>query len=365
MCEVWKLGALALLPMPAWHRIYAATQNAHQWIVSGDSFDPGTSKSSLEQIRTQEHFLFVADMKAKAHKKIRVPWPVHSIVAIPFHSSQLLCIPQRISKAFIFDVVSQKTLAELDALPNSIFYGHAAFDPSGKIFALGEQGREGLGRISFFDAKTFKRLHSISSFGYGPHELRYLNAKEILICNGEDDAGSRPSNVVRIDVAKEKATLTLAAPFAHYKLRHLEMIDSKRFVVAPLASTTSYDFIYPREPRPLYGDLEQARLELFSIPDVVAAKILDYQLLSVAIAPDRQTVSMTCPARNTITTWNLKEKKFQSYVESPSPSGLLYSPQKELLSGSSKYALRREFPILKELIPGAFLPGSHMTWIEF
>jgi len=89
--------------------------------------------------------------------------------------------------AYVLDCISGQVLATLQSPSGSHFYGHGAFSPDGKtLFTTENNFIEGSGRIGVWNAdRRFKRLGSFSSGGTGPHEIKWVAARnELVIANG-------------------------------------------------------------------------------------------------------------------------------------------------------------------------------------
>ncbi|MCV6597008.1 MAG: DUF1513 domain-containing protein [Mangrovicoccus sp.] len=85
--------------------------------------------------------------------------------------------------AVVIDCCTGAVAARLDAPPERHFYGHGVYSRDGSLLYTTENAYElGAGRVGVWDVQAgYRRIGEFSSHGIGPHDLRRLPERDVLV----------------------------------------------------------------------------------------------------------------------------------------------------------------------------------------
>lgn len=106
----------------------------------------------------------------------------HSVLIDP-KRNRLLCFP-KIGKAIsIVQLETFKETAHFFSRPGFYFYGHGAFSPDGAQVYVSQSAANGDGCITAHDADSYHELRVLESFGFSPHDLRFVTPDVLVVAN--------------------------------------------------------------------------------------------------------------------------------------------------------------------------------------
>lgn len=245
-----------------------------------------------------------------------LPDRAHAAVVHP-HAGTVVMIGRRPGHfAEIRSTINGALRHHIAAVPERHFYGHGAFDPTGRYLFLTENNFDsGAGVIGIYDALDhYNRLDEILSGGIGPHEIALMpNGRSLVVANGgirtHPDRGRDKLNldtmtpsVQFIDIAT--GTLEQAFTFPHLSLnqlsiRHLATLADGRVVVGcqdQALARPKHDLVY-------VSDGDAGTLCPLTTPGNVLARMKGY-VGSMAISADKKTIAASCPRGNTVVFWD-------------------------------------------------------------
>jgi hypothetical protein len=118
----------------------------------------------------------------------RVPLPDrgHAAAAHPVAPEAVAFARRPGTFALVIDCASGRVLHRLQSPVGRHFYGHGAFLEGGEVLCTTENDiATGKGRIGLWSrSEGYARIGEIASGGIGPHELRQLDARTLVVANG-------------------------------------------------------------------------------------------------------------------------------------------------------------------------------------
>ena len=131
--------------------------------------------------------------------EIRVP---HSIL-IDSKRNRLLCFPKIGKSVSVVQLDSFKEVRHISSRSGFYFYGHGAFSPDSEQVYFSQSAANGDGCLTAHDAETYRERRVLESFGFSPHDLRFL-APDVLVVanNGWSELNltkKTPSSLVLLD----------------------------------------------------------------------------------------------------------------------------------------------------------------------
>ncbi|PZQ52480.1 MAG: DUF1513 domain-containing protein [Rhodovulum sulfidophilum] len=180
--------------------------------------------------------LFGVDAEGEDLFSVELPDRAHSTALHPKLARAVVFARRPGTYAIVFDCATGRSLRQLDAAAGSVFCGHGAFSPDGKLLYTSEAEIDtGEGLIGIWDvAAGFRRLGAMSSGGIGPHEILMLPDGMLAVANGalENGPDGRPDpialqemepNLTYIDLATREIqqVVALSGPMRRNSIRHL------------------------------------------------------------------------------------------------------------------------------------------------
>ncbi|WP_282026212.1 DUF1513 domain-containing protein [Limimaricola cinnabarinus] len=127
-------------------------------------------------------------LSAEGQAVFRAPLPGrgHAAAAHPVAPEAVAFARRPGTFALVIDCASGRVLHRLQSPEGRHFYGHGAFLEGGEVLCTTENDiATGKGRIGVWSrAEGYARIGEIASGGIGPHELRQLDARTLVVANG-------------------------------------------------------------------------------------------------------------------------------------------------------------------------------------
>lgn len=180
--------------------------------------------------------LFGVDAEGVDLFSVDLPDRAHSTALHPRLAQAVVFARRPGTYAVVFDCATGRTLRQLDAAEGSVFCGHGAYAPDGKLLYTSEAEVEtGAGLIGIWDvAAGFRRVGAMPSGGIGPHEILMLPGGVLAVANGalENGPDGRPDpialeemepNLTYIDLGARAVlqVVALSGPLRRNSIRHL------------------------------------------------------------------------------------------------------------------------------------------------
>lgn len=226
----------------------------------------------------------------------------------------------------------------INAIRGRHFYGHGAFDQTGRYLFLTENDFDrGRGVVGIYDAQDhYKRIDEIPSGGIGPHDIALMpGGSALAVANGgirtHPDRGRDKLNLdsmipslQMIDIATGqlgRRFLFNNQSLNSLSTRHMAVMDDDRddgrIVVGcqdQAAPSISRSLVYTTEA-------DSETLLPLQVPDAVLEKMSGY-VGSIAISADGQLIAASCPRGNLVVFWNADTLAFQGSITSNDVCGL-------------------------------------------
>lgn len=220
------------------------------------------------------------------------------------------------------------------------FYGHGVFDESARYFYTTENDYQcGQGVIGIYDVKDdFKRVGEWSSFGIGPHQLKFLpDNRTLVVANGgikthpnqprkQLNLETMNSSLAYVDKVSGNLKDLFESKVPRASIRHLDVAPSGEVVAA---------IQYQRDG---FSIQDTCSLLLFHQqgedvfwPETNGEFWLPYQdyIASVAIEPKSRVVCITSPRGHLVSGWCMDEKTCRYQMNIRDASGVERVPQKQ------------------------------------
>lgn len=140
--------------------------------------------------------------------------------------------------AFVIDCTTGAVRRRLTPPEGRQFNGHGAFPPDGALLMTSEVVAEtSQGRIGLWSVPDYRRIGEWSSGGIGPHEIRWLPGKGLVVANGGIATDPNDRTKLNIDTMRPNLTLLgsdgriagtaeLPAELHQNSIRHLALIPA-------------------------------------------------------------------------------------------------------------------------------------------
>jgi hypothetical protein len=287
--------------------------------------------------------------EAGEHDRVQLPSVPHTVLQSPDSRfpHRVLTIPRRSSVAVEVDLRSRKINRLFDSVPEYVFYGHGVVTPDGQSLIISETHKTtSEGMLTVRDRATLKVLRQIPSYGYFPHDLKYLatNEGELWVCNsgkrraveggdfGQYDGTPHSSNLSRINFKTGKLMQSWDCPTQHTQddgFQHLLRLPEGAWVLA----TT------PRKEESggsgnVYLLNVSGNLKLLNLPQELQKRARG-QYLSIVFNEVNKEVWVTMPKGGFVVIFSSQTGDYKGHVDCAGVSGLTFSGKKELLFASS------------------------------
>ncbi len=220
----------------------------------------------------------------------------------------------------VIDLSVPAITARIHSLTGRHFYGHGVFNAEGRLLYVTENDFGlGTGVIGVYDAADgYRRLGEFSSYGIGPHELKFLNnGVTLAIANGgirtHPDSGrarlnlsDMQSTLAYVDAGSGHLIATYHLPAALYQLsiRHIDVTANDKVFIA-----MQYKGAANRHPPLVATHQGEAALRLLMAPEPIQAAMRNY-CGSVAVDSHNQVCAVTSPRGGLITLWSTGDEQF-------------------------------------------------------
>lgn len=178
--------------------------------------------------------------------EIALPARGHAAAAHPTRPEAVAFARRPGTFAIVMDCATGQAKATLTAPKGRHFYGHGVFGAQGRWLYTTENDFEaGRGRIGVWDsAKGYARVAEFDSGGVGPHDIRRLPGRDVLVvANGgietHPDAGraklnipTMTPNLAYIEDGEVIETVALARELHKNSIRHLAIASSGQVAFA-------------------------------------------------------------------------------------------------------------------------------------
>lgn len=267
------------------------------------------------------------------------PLPNRAHAPVPRPSSNTFAMVARRPDRFveIRHTGDGRKTKHIDAAPGRHFYGHGAFDQTGRYLFLTENDFDrGRGVIGIYDSlDQYDRIDEIPSGGIGPHEVALMpGGRALVVANGgiltHPDQGREKLNLdsmtpslQMIDVASGQLGQTFSfrdRAFHSLSTRHIAVLDDGRVVVGcqdqAAADTT--------RPLVFITDVGSGTLRPLQMPDAVSESMAGY-VGSVSVSADSRLIAASCPRGNLVALWDSDTLNFRGAAAADDVCGLTKS----------------------------------------
>jgi len=170
------------------------------------------------------HFLVILNTNGEEISKLSLPDRAHQITVNP-QSNTLAVAARRPGRYLIIaDTISGKLVHQLEPEHGHHFYGHSVYSQDGRFLYTSENHIEsGEGRIFVRDASAnYDVLHSFSSYGIGPHEIKiHPDNKTLVVANG--------GILTRPESGRAKLNLdTMSPSLAYISLETGQLVEQRK-----------------------------------------------------------------------------------------------------------------------------------------
>lgn len=271
--------------------------------------------------------------------------------------------------AFV-DIKAQKALSLIEAVKDSVFFGHSVFNEDASLLMTTEQNYNGTsGKLVVRSVPDMKVVQALPTYGAVPHECRTLDrGKTIIVANSGTE--TEPSTVVWIDFKTGKLVSQVKHPVNGVLYKHIDFLQDGWACVAARSIPESKEpateliaFISPE------GQIAQPKL-----PKEVQARIKE-ECLSIAFLGNSGLLAATFPKSDLLMVFDYKKSELIQVMTLRNPKGVLsgtdakaagfemyvsLSTDRALLSVSEEPHMR---PALKQLKSEFGGNGSHLSRI--
>lgn len=265
----------------------------------------------------------VSSFDAHGREQFRLPLPgkAHGFAVDPIKPNQIIAVPTLPgTRAVVLDTLSGKQRATIDARPGRHFNGHGCFSPDGQYLFTSENiATTAEGVITVRDGRDYHFLRELSGHGIGPHDIHLLPDGVTLVVAGggirtHPDTGKRELNINEMDSAllfidSRDGHLVQRRDIAipRLSIRHLDVGSNGEVLVA-------CQYKGKKQMPKLVGlQRGEGEIEMLDIDDDTLWSLKNYTA-SVRIGANG-IAAVTCPRGNSLTLWDLRQKKFLKSIE--------------------------------------------------
>lgn len=264
-------------------------------------------------------------------------------LAIPFRAHD--CLPLNTQRALFFgrrphpqmivcDFSAQQTQL-INAAQHRHYYGHGCLHKSSNTLFTTENDTQSYqkprGVIGIRDAHTLQLLGEYPSYGVGPHDIQLMpDNKTLVVANGgihtHPDFGRRKLNLntmqpslVLIDIASGKKRDEYRLEHPQLSIRHLDVSAQGGVAVATQYQGQSKS----RMPDYLLAYLDESGLRSFRHNQAFTQQCRGY-IGDVAVDDSARIMLASSPRGNTLSVWDIQQKRLIQTLSLPSPCGLCF-----------------------------------------
>ncbi len=336
---------LGIQSIPALYFLNSCTLNSDKLSIEDFPYIIG---ADVDIPKKRNYAVTIWDINKAKIDRIVTSHHVHSIVLNPVNKNIVYALGERPSTtSTIIDVKTKKVVNEFFDTKGYYFYGHGLVSADGKLLYCTENHfKTGEGIISIRDASNGKILDQLPSFGYAPHEMKYLSNGLIAVANSghaglttvKDEEyilenvvqprDNLQSSLVVIDPIKKKKVkeFKIDTKYKDVTIRHLD-IDENDTVYMSLRqyNYTDADPQFLEVPPVAYLKKNSEKIEYFQ-SNLKTNNILKRFSLSVCANDKTGIIGVTHPDSHAITFWSIKDLKFLHVYKMQKPLGISISP---------------------------------------
>ncbi len=270
----------------------------------------------------------------------RIPVRAHGNAIDPVNAGRVLFFARRPgTDAFEFDLKTQAVRTIFSTTPGRHLAGHGLFSRAGEFIFTPEHDYETpRGVIGVRDARDFRLLDEIETFGLDPHEIAWLpDGRTLIVANGgimthprsfrrKLNIPSMDPSLCLIDAASGRLIEQLRLPDHLLSIRHLA-ITSTGVVAAGLQ--------YEGEPAQspsvvgLYRPGQDFRL--LPVPAAARSQVNGY-VASIAISETDDVIAAACPMGSGVAFWNLASGEWAGFTVAAETYGITATGDGTLLA---------------------------------
>lgn len=333
----------AVMALPSWaqpliHHPHQKVPSEGQWVFfNGLYWDPNLNRPQKRlgpvPAVDSQHLAYLSYFTETGKSgKVNLPFLPHNVLKHPNPQKpfSVIAIPRRAKIAAEIDLQKAKVARLFYPAPGGFFYGHGAITPDHQFLLVSEVGKEtALGTITVRDLRTLAVVKRISSHGYSPHEILFLNGgRSLLVCNsgsklatedGNYQGNPFPSTIAEIEYPSGKLLKSIACPtqnefsdgFAHLLL--LKSGDIALGTKPQQEESNDHGHLFIFTPK---GVLTQLQL-----PEFLKARAKG-QFLSLSQPELSKDLVATMPSAGFAAVFNSTDWRFKTHIELPKINGL-------------------------------------------
>lgn len=204
----------------------------------------------------------------------------------------------------LVDLVAGTVLSDIAPSAGCAFYGHGAFASDGaSLFCVETELASKRGRLTVRDARDFRVLDEIPTFGESPHDCILLDPRTLIVTNGGGPRSGERGSVAVVDVASGSLIERIEIEDDSINAGHLAAASAETFAV----SSAPRDGLPEKEsPGGISFRRGGGSLRRSHEPTASTARMLG-ESLSVAIHPRSHLAVVTNPWGNLLTIWDSRD----------------------------------------------------------
>jgi hypothetical protein len=264
--------------------------------------------------------LVVINLYQQSKRVIDCGFIPHGIYIHPKDKYRVYCFERDGKNACIINLKTEQVEMTFNATDVRKFSGYATFNQKGdRIYVIEYDQQNFQGSISVFNANDLTVIKQLPTLGLRPESCQLL-ADSILVINntGSSQDGFHTPSLVFIDMNSEKLVkrIRLDKPGLNAKL--FDIVKPTSVVVSGPTDTA-------KDQEPGISFIHQDDSVTTSHPASDATKPDSRQPSSMAVDDKQQTVAVTYPDANLLTTWSVEKQSLVKSISMDRPQGIVLS----------------------------------------
>ena len=256
----------------------------------------------------------------------------HAAAAHPLRPDAIAFARRPGTFALVIDCARGQTTAELIAPNDRHFYGHGVFSEDGSRLYTTENDLETLeGRIGVWETEGYTRLGDFSSGGIGPHDIRRMPGRDMLIVANGGIETHPDSGRAKLNLPTMRSNLSFVSPDGvvanSYELPPEMRLNSIRHLAVRSDGMVAAAMQWQGDPLdvPALLLLYESDATRFLEANIPTHQSFHGYAGSVAFSGGEDQVAITSPSGGILAAFSIETGECDFSIESPDVCGLASS----------------------------------------